>query len=56
MKVESKEDSPNEKHPDTITRNHSDMSSPFEFESKSIDHLQHSGYYLFKNIEQDIKV
>ena len=54
IKVKPNEESPNEKRPNTITRNHSDTSSPFE--SKIFDYVQHSRCYLFKNIEQDIKV
>ena len=41
---------------DTITPNHNGRSSPIEFESNTIDYVQHSGCFLFKGIEQDMKV
>ena len=56
MKVWPIEDSHNEAHPDTISPNHNSIASPTGFESNTIDHVQHSGYFLFKSIEPDMKV
>ena len=41
---------------DTIMSNHSGKSSPIEFQSNAIDYVRHSGCFLFKGIEQEMKV
>ena len=56
MEIEPKGDLPIEAHSLMMMPNHKCKFSPIEFETNTIDQVHHSGCFLSKSIEQDMKV